>query len=296
MILLTYAALLLALFWLYKWRLELRHYRDYLDDPLNFDPIYQASLRRRNRHAPARKPGFPWLVLTLCLIVGYLGALPTLKVQRAEQRLNRVLVQHFQRPMVLKCGSLFSNFLHPLGAMSPGFVEHKEFGLGLGRLTFDTCKDLVWLLDASQASTREVKLEAFFQTLAAVPTQDEEYRRWLMVKVFGRYASLMVAVHEAVHLTGERNEARTDCVAMQHHTTVGQQLGLAPSLLNKIARFYWAQWNPRMPANYQSPDCRPGGALDAHLPDPPWDAPALAAPMPRGNGSVEPPASRAATP
>jgi hypothetical protein len=37
-----------------------------------------------------------------------------------------------------------------------------------------------------------------------------------------------------------------------------------------LAAAYWRTVYPAMPGGYRSSACRPGGALDEHLPDAPW--------------------------
>jgi hypothetical protein len=56
-----------------------------------------------------------------------------------------------------------------------------------------------------------------------------------------------VLTHEAMHLSGQLNEAAAE-----------------------LAAAYWRDIYPLMPDGYRSADCRPGGPLDEGLADDPW--------------------------
>jgi membrane protein implicated in regulation of membrane protease activity len=82
-----------------------------------------------------------------------------------------------------------------------------------------------------------------------------------------------VLTHESMHMRGITNEADAECAAVQRDETTAELLGADPASARLLARLYWLTDYPRMPANYTSPDCVPGGALDEHLPTAPWLAP-----------------------
>jgi hypothetical protein len=74
--------------------------------------------------------------------------------------------------------------------------------------------------------------------------------------------SLNALAHESYHLAGVRNEARTECYALQAIDFVAQRLGASMEQARQLAIFAFAELPPRMPAAYTSPDCRDGGELD----------------------------------
>ncbi len=79
-----------------------------------------------------------------------------------------------------------------------------------------------------------------------------------------------VLSHESRHLAGTRDEARTECEAVQRDAATARLLGATEADAHRLARLYWAVDYPNMPDAYRSAACAPGGAWDEHLPDPPW--------------------------
>ncbi|HVY10779.1 MAG TPA: hypothetical protein VHB18_11625 [Mycobacteriales bacterium] len=79
-----------------------------------------------------------------------------------------------------------------------------------------------------------------------------------------------VLTHESMHMRGQPDEAMAECEAMQRDAETAQLLGATPEESLKLARDYWLVDYPNMPSNYRSEDCKLGGTLDEHLPDPPW--------------------------
>ncbi len=79
-----------------------------------------------------------------------------------------------------------------------------------------------------------------------------------------------VLTHETIHMTGVRNEAHTECLAMQRDAGMAQLLGASPEATGELAIAYWRDVYPWMPAAYRSEECAPGKALDAGRLDAPW--------------------------
>ena len=82
--------------------------------------------------------------------------------------------------------------------------------------------------------------------------------------------SLNALAHESYHLAGIRNEARTECYALQAIDFVARRLGASSGQARALARFAYDELPPRMPAEYASPDCHDGGAYDLRPGDPNW--------------------------
>jgi hypothetical protein len=82
--------------------------------------------------------------------------------------------------------------------------------------------------------------------------------------------SLNALAHESYHLAGVRNEARTECYALQAIDFVARRLGASPRQARQLAQFAFSELPDRMPAEYTSPDCRDGGKLDLRPGDPVW--------------------------
>jgi hypothetical protein len=79
-----------------------------------------------------------------------------------------------------------------------------------------------------------------------------------------------ILTHESMHMSGITVEARAECAAVQRDARMAELLGADPAEARELARTYWVSVYPRMPDDYVSGDCRPGGRLDERLPDAPW--------------------------
>jgi hypothetical protein len=82
--------------------------------------------------------------------------------------------------------------------------------------------------------------------------------------------SLNAFAHESYHLAGVRNEAETECYALQAIDFVARRLGSSPGQARALALFAFDQLPSRMPPEYGSRECRDGGALDLHPGNPVW--------------------------
>lgn len=79
-----------------------------------------------------------------------------------------------------------------------------------------------------------------------------------------------VLSHESVHLTGDTNEASTECKAMQLDAQTAVRLGATPAQGRSLALRYWTEVYPRMSPDYVSAGCKPGGPLDQTPDDGIW--------------------------
>ena len=79
--------------------------------------------------------------------------------------------------------------------------------------------------------------------------------------------------HEAVHMSGVANEAETECLALQRDAELAGLLGASSQEGHALAVHYWERHHPRMPDEYRSAECHPGGGLDEGGSVAPWDAP-----------------------
>jgi hypothetical protein len=80
----------------------------------------------------------------------------------------------------------------------------------------------------------------------------------------GTGRGIAVLAHEAWHLQGVRDEAETECYALQSGVELGQRLGLARSEAERLMRRALAE-NQGGGTNLEyrvGPDCRDGGRLD----------------------------------
>ena len=82
--------------------------------------------------------------------------------------------------------------------------------------------------------------------------------------------SVNTLAHESYHLAGVRNEAETQCYALQAIDFVARRLGASPEQARALALFSLDQLPGRMPPEYSSPQCRDGGAYDLRPHDEVW--------------------------
>jgi hypothetical protein len=90
-------------------------------------------------------------------------------------------------------------------------------------------------------------------------------------------SSLLTLTHEAMHIRGELNEARTECQAIQRYYRAATLLGVADRLAKAHGlAHYNGPYKSRstqgdFSRNYYSDECAPGKALDEQLSDSTWD-------------------------
>jgi hypothetical protein len=88
--------------------------------------------------------------------------------------------------------------------------------------------------------------------------------------------TVQIFVHEAMHIRGERNEAKTECQAIQRYGRGAQLLGISESIAkaNGLAHYndgYKGRASQgTMSSQYYSDECAPGKALDEKLVDSIW--------------------------
>lgn len=73
-----------------------------------------------------------------------------------------------------------------------------------------------------------------------------------------------VLSHEAWHLAGVRDEAVTQCYALQSNEDTAARLGASPGDARAIAAFIAREVQPRLPPDYRASTCFDGGELDLH--------------------------------
>jgi hypothetical protein len=74
--------------------------------------------------------------------------------------------------------------------------------------------------------------------------------------------SVQALSHEAWHLAGVVDEARTQCYGLQTTAYVAERLGADRTQAQVLATYLYRRIYPRMPTEYRSFECRDGGALD----------------------------------
>lgn len=192
--------------------------------------------------AIGRVRSFPAASVGISAIAAIACAMPVLLQARLEHRLAAVAAVVAGRPVQVHCQTLSQAWVSAHGEL--GYVEFDADGRPQNRavIALDACDDLTdWLQSDRQSPTRD-------QVIA-----------------------VHVLTHEATHLAGEIDEARTECFAVQRDAQLARGLGATPQQARSLARRYWRTVYPYMPDNYRSSECVPGGLLDVHLPEAPWE-------------------------
>jgi hypothetical protein len=90
--------------------------------------------------------------------------------------------------------------------------------------------------------------------------------------------SLSMFTHEAMHIRGEHDEARTECQAVQRSYRAARLLGVPEDVARQNARDVYTLYQGRasggsLQQQYYSAQCAPGLSLDEHLSDSSWAPP-----------------------
>lgn len=81
---------------------------------------------------------------------------------------------------------------------------------------------------------------------------------WPEVDSDDAFIAVHVLTHEAGHVRGERNEAATECWAMQHSARVAEALGASRRQAERRARWYRSTVYPRLTDTYRGDGCTDG--------------------------------------
>lgn len=184
---------------------------------------------------------FPTVSVGVSMIAAFACAVPVMLHARLEHRLAAAASEVAGHPVEVRCQTLSQTWLDAHAEL--GYVEVGPDGNPERRtvIALQACDDLSdWL-----GSDRRM------------PSS-------------GQVIAVHVLTHEAMHMAGEKDEARAECLAVQRDARLARALGATAEQAVALARQYWREAYPRMPDGYRSGDCGPGGAMDAHLPDPPW--------------------------
>jgi hypothetical protein len=191
-----------------------------------------------------RARAFPVISVSLCVLGGVGAAVPVARHAVLEHRLTSVATQLTGTDVTVHCqtaGEATIDLGTELGYVkfgSDGVPEHRTV------IKWKPCRELRGGLGPDPAAVSRDRLIA-----------------------------VHVLTHESMHMAGTTDEAVTECRAMQRDARTARLLGADPATARALAERYWREVYPAMPDAYRTGDCVPGGALDEHLPDPPWPDP-----------------------
>jgi hypothetical protein len=192
------------------------------------------------RDALGRERDLPVLSVSLLVLTAVVAAIPGAQRKMQEHQLGRVASELAGRHVSVHCQD---------GAEA--FVDAGS-ELGWVRFSADGVPEPRTLIKRAQC----LQLKSYLKHRAD-PSWDE------MVAVH-------VLTHEAMHMRGERSEAVAECEAVQRDAVTAARLGASPAQAHALAVRYWQQVYPRMPDDYVTNECVPGGPLDEHLASSPW--------------------------
>lgn len=184
---------------------------------------------------------FPAISVSSCVVLAVAATFPVVNRIMLEDRLTKAATTLVGAHAKVDCQTLTGSALdmgRELGFVKwgPGGIpEHKTL------IKHDQCNDL----------------HAYLNSNKEHPSA-------------GEILAVHILTHESMHMSGTTNEAIAECHAMQHDTSMAEDLGAPPAAAHALAITYWRTVYPNMPDGYTSSDCRPGGSLDLHLPDAPW--------------------------
>jgi len=195
----------------------------------------------RPRDALGRERAFPLISVLVLTALGGGLLVPVVRHHRLEGRLSQVATTLVGAPSVVHCqtaGRELMDLGSELGYVrwGPGGVPEHET-----------------LIKRAPCN----HLAAYLRGDHAHPTLDE-------------IVAVHVLSHESRHMAGTTSESITECQAMQRDAWAAALLGASPQEALELARTYWQTIYPRMPDDYSSGQCAPGGPLDEHLTNAPW--------------------------
>lgn len=191
--------------------------------------------------ALGRPRPFPYITVVVLITVGCAALAPFVLRVRLERRLETAASELVGTSVEVRCQSFGGAFV--------------DVGADLGYVVFGADgRPEAWTLIKRQQCK---DLSDYLSSDKQQPTRDQ-------------IIAVHALSHETVHVTGVRDEAQTECKAMQLDAGMAALLGASPQAAGELAIAYWREIYPWMPASYRSAECIPGGALDAGRPDAPW--------------------------
>jgi hypothetical protein len=192
------------------------------------------------RDSLGRERDLPVLGVSALVLVAVVAAVPGAQRKVEERRLAQVASSLAGRHVSVHC--------------QDGAAAFVDAGSELGWVAFDAngVPEPRTLIKREQC-----KLLKAYDKNPADPSLDE-------------IVAVHVLTHESMHMRGERMEDVAECEAVQRDALTAQGLGATPEQARALARRYWVQVYPRMPDDYVTRACSPGGRLDEGLASAPW--------------------------
>jgi hypothetical protein len=188
-----------------------------------------------------RRRDFPLVSVVLLAVLAVGAATPGVLRARQERRLAGVASDLVGMPVAVRCQAFGSAFVD--AGPELGYVRWRADGTPerWTLLKRDACRDLA----------------AYVRAGGRRPSRSQ-------------VIAVHILTHEAMHMAGHVDESAAECAAVQRDAHTARLLGAPGGEARALAVSYWRTVYPAMPDGYRSSTCRPGGAMDEHLPDAPW--------------------------
>ena len=195
------------------------------------------------RDSIGRPNGFPKITLGLLLVLAVAAAYPGLARRHQEALLGTAASVIAGADVQVKCQTMGGAAVD--AGAEAGYVKWGPDGVPehVAHIKWEQCK----VLRGYQRSDK----------------QDPKEREYIAVHVL---------THEAVHTSGVKSEALTECMAVQRDAAMAKLLGASDIDARKLAWLYWKLIYPNMPDEYRDAGCTLGGTLDEKLTTSPWVA------------------------
>ena len=209
---------------------------------LIFREIYYAFVAPEGFDRPHSKVSIPYVIALTALAVGF--AYPPVSTWQLERFLtNKARILSENNKAVVHCNSVADTFFDP-NVFAAGHAQPET-----GEIVFahTWCDSLMAHLRNPEKTTRE--------------------------GIIGVH----IFTHEAMHIRGELDEARTECQAIQRYVRAAKLLGIPENIAKQHGMtYYQGEYQARassgqMSAQYYSSECAPNKLLDEKLADSTWN-------------------------
>jgi hypothetical protein len=192
--------------------------------------------------ALGRRREFPIFATGLPLVLALVTGVPAVRHTWLEHRLDGVAGQLVGSPVSVRCetlGQAWTDAHSELGYVRFGADGRPE---PAATITWQACSDL-----------------------RSWSGSDHEHPSLQQI------VAVHVLTHEAMHMAGLRDEARTECAAVQRDVRTARLLGADVDQARALAATYWSRVYPRLSDDYRTMECGPDAPLDEHMAEAPWN-------------------------